>query len=123
MHPWKSTPVPCMNNRLRRHRFERSSSVKRRGKKKTTGLHVTCPRLLAILLTLLDLVRHDAIVFACTLVDLALVPGPLAFGLELVAACTELGNGLLRKQFLERPLLDILLLILLELGDELYCSL
>jgi len=79
--------------------------------------------LLAILLALLDLIRHDAVVFACTLVDLALVPGPLAFGLELVAACAELGDGLLGKQFLKCPLLDILLLVLLELGNKLYCSL
>lgn len=42
----------------------------------------------------------------------------LALLLELVVGSAELRNGLLRKQLLERPLLDVLLFVLLELGDE-----
>lgn len=77
------------------------------------------PSLLAVFLTLLDFVGQNAIVFACALVDLALVPCALAFRLELVTAGAELRDGLLRQKFLKRPLFDILLLVLFELRDEL----
>ena len=50
---------------------------------------------------------------------LALSPGPLTLRLKLVAARAELGNGLLRQQLLERPLLNVLRLVLLELRDKL----
>lgn len=49
---------------------------------------------------------------------LALRPRTLAFRLQLVAARAQLGNSLLREQFLQRPLFDILALVLLELRDE-----
>lgn len=86
-------------------------------------LHRIRSGLLAILLALLDLVGQDAVVFARALVDLALIPCALTLGFELVAAGTELGNGLLRQQLFERPFLNILLFILLELGYELYSPL
>ena len=38
--------------------------------------------------------------------------------LELVIRGTQLGDGLLRKQFLECPFLDVLLLVFLQLGNE-----
>jgi hypothetical protein len=55
-------------------------------------------RLLSILLTLFNLVRQNTGILARALVDLTLVPCPLALGLELVTAGTELGNGLLSKE-------------------------
>jgi hypothetical protein len=42
----------------------------------------------------------------------------LALLLELVVRLAELGDGLLREQLLQRPLLDVLRLVLLELRDE-----
>jgi hypothetical protein len=48
-----------------------------------------------------------------------LIPGSLALSLELVTASTEFSDSLLRQQLLERPFLDILLLVLFELCDEL----
>jgi hypothetical protein len=83
-------------------------------------LHRIRSRLLAILLSLFDLVWQNAVVFAGALVDLTLVPRPLAFVLELLATCAQLCDGLLRQQLLEGPLLDVLLLVLLQLSDELY---
>lgn len=53
---------------------------------------------------------------------LALCPSSLTFSLELIATGAELGNSLFREQFLESPLLDVLSLVLLELGDELHSS-
>ena len=79
--------------------------------------------MLAIFLTLFDFVGQDAVLLACALVDLALVPCTLAFSLELVAAGAEFGDGLFREKLLKCPLLNVLLLILLELGDELNCPL
>jgi hypothetical protein len=81
--------------------------------------HGVGPGLLAAFLALFDLIWQDASVLAGALVDLALVPSSLALGLELVAASTQLCNGLFSKEFLQRPLLDILLLVLLQLCDEL----
>ena len=39
----------------------------------------------------------------------------LAFALELVVGSTELGDGLLGQKLLERPFLDVLLFVLLQL--------
>jgi hypothetical protein len=50
---------------------------------------------------------------------LTLVPGSLAFSLELIATGAQLRNGLLREKLLECPLFNILLFVFLELGDEL----
>lgn len=47
----------------------------------------------------------------------------LAFLFELVVGSTKLRNGLLRKQLLERPLLDVLLFVLLKLSDEMASTL
>ena len=79
--------------------------------------------MLAIFLTLFDFVGQDAILLACTLVDLALVPCTLTLCLELVAAGAEFGDGLLGQQLFERPFFNVLLLVLLELGDELHGAL
>lgn len=49
---------------------------------------------------------------------LQLAVQPLALGLELVIGLAELCYSLLRKQFFQRPLLNVLLLVLLELRDE-----
>lgn len=49
---------------------------------------------------------------------LQLAVQPLALGLELVIGLAELCDGLLRKQLLQRPLLNVLLLVLLKLRDE-----
>jgi hypothetical protein len=43
----------------------------------------------------------------------------LHLGLELIATGAQLGDCLLGEQFLERPFLDVLLLVLFELCDEL----
>lgn len=79
--------------------------------------------MLAVFLALFDLFGKDAVIFARTFVDLALIPGPLALGFEFIAAGTKFGDGLLREQLLKCPLLNVLLLILLELGDELNSAL
>lgn len=79
----------------------------------STSSHLIGTRLLAVVLALLDLVWYDAVVLAGTLVNLALIPGPLAFGFELVAACAEFRDGLLCQQLLKRPLFDVLLLVFL----------
>lgn len=42
----------------------------------------------------------------------------LALLLELVVGAAELGDGLLSKQLLQRPLFNVLLLVFLELRDE-----
>ena len=42
----------------------------------------------------------------------------LALGLQLVIRLAELADGLLRKQLLQRPLLDVLCFILLQLRNE-----
>ena len=54
---------------------------------------------------------------------LDLGPGLRALLLELVARAAELRDGLLGEQLLQRPLFDVLRLVLLELGDELYGAL
>lgn len=43
---------------------------------------------------------------------------PLALLLKLVVGCTKLCYGLLREQLFQRPLFNVLLLVLFELGDE-----
>lgn len=70
-----------------------------------------------------DFVRQDAVVLARTLVNLALVPCTLALCFELVTAGAELGDGLLSQQLLKSPFFNILLLVLLKLGYELYGAL
>lgn len=67
---------------------------------------------LAIVFSLLDLIRYDASILAGTLVDLGFVPCPLALCLEFVTAGAELSNGLLGQKLLQSPLLNVLLLIL-----------
>ena len=47
-----------------------------------------------------------------------LTPSTLAFVLEFVHTPAELSDGLFSEELLERPLLDILGFILLELSDE-----
>ena len=51
--------------------------------------------------------------------SLNLAPSSLALCLQFIIAGAELGNGLLGEQLLERPLFDVLGLILLQLCDEL----
>jgi hypothetical protein len=75
--------------------------------------------LIRIVLALLDLIGYDACILTSTLVDGAFVPSPLAFRFELVAAAAQLSDGLLGEKLFQRPLLDILLLVLLQLCDEL----
>jgi hypothetical protein len=70
-------------------------------------------------LALFNLVWQDPSVLASALVDLALIPGSLALGLELVATSTQFCDGLLSEELLQCPLLDILLLVLFQLGDKL----
>ena len=79
--------------------------------------------MLAVLLPLFDLIWQDTIVFACSLVDLALLPGPLALALEFITASAELGDGLFGEQLFERPLLNVLLLVLFQLSNELNSAL
>lgn len=50
-------------------------------------------------------------------------PRSVALVLEFVARATELGDCLFCEEFLQRPLFDILRLVLLELLDELYSAL
>lgn len=76
-------------------------------------------RLLAVVLSLLDLIGQDAGILAGAFVYMTLVPGSLTIGLELVTASAEFSDGLLCQQLLECPLLDVLLFILFELCDEL----
>jgi hypothetical protein len=45
-------------------------------------------------------------------------PCSLAFCLELVIAGTKLSNGLFGEQLLESPLINVLGLVFLQLGDE-----
>jgi hypothetical protein len=77
----------------------------------------------AVVLPLLDLFRHNASVFAGTLVNLSFVPSSLALGLKLVAAGTQFGDGLFCQELFQCPLLDVLLFVLLQLGDELNSAL
>ena len=49
--------------------------------------------------------------------------GPLALLFELIIGSTEFLDSLLRKELLEGPLLNVLCLVFLEMGDEGYCSL
>lgn len=65
------------------------------------------------------LLRRQASALTRLLPRLDLAPRTLALGLELVVAGAQLGDGLLGQQLLQRPLLDVLVLVLLELGDEL----
>jgi hypothetical protein len=81
--------------------------------------HGVGPGLLTIFLALFDLVWQDASVLAGALVDLALVPSSLALSLELVTASTQLCDGLFGEEFLQSPLLDILLFVFLQLCNEL----
>lgn len=52
--------------------------------------------------------------------QLALGPGALTFVLKFVAAGAELGDGLLGQKLLQSPFLDVLRLVVFELGDELH---
>ena len=79
------------------------------------------------------LVRHNFLAVSRTLILLGvqasalagllprlnLAPRPFTFSLELVIARTEFSNGLLGQELLQRPLLNVLGLVLLELSDEL----
>lgn len=80
-------------------------------------------RLLAVFLALFNLLRENAVVLARAFINLALVPRSLAFCLELVATGAELRNRLLGKQLLQRPFLNVLLLVLFQLRDELHSPL
>jgi hypothetical protein len=53
---------------------------------------------------------------------LALGPCALALTLELVAARAEFRDGLLSEELLQRPLFDVLGLVVFELRDELYSA-
>lgn len=79
--------------------------------------------MLAVFLAFFDFIRQDAVVLACALVNLALVPCTLALCFEFVTAGAELGDGLLSQKLLKRPLFNILLLILLKLSYKLYGAL
>lgn len=50
---------------------------------------------------------------------LRLMVQAVTFLLELVVGGAELRDGLFGQELFQRPLLDVLLLVLLELGDEL----
>lgn len=82
-------------------------------------LHLARTILVVVVFALFDLIGDNTRIFASALVDCALVPRSLAFGLELVAASAKFGNGLLCEKLLEGPFLDVLLLVLLQLCDEL----
>jgi hypothetical protein len=77
----------------------------------------------AVVLPLLDLFRHNASVFAGTLVNLSFVPSSLALGFEFVTAGTQFSDGLFCQELFQCPLLDVLLFVLLQLGDELNSAL
>lgn len=77
----------------------------------------------AVVLPLLDFFRHNASILTGTLVNLGLVPSSLALGLELVTTGTQFGDGLFCQKLLQCPLLNVLLLVLLQLGDELNSAL
>ena len=70
-----------------------------------------------------DLVGKDAVILARALVNLALIPSPLAFSFKFVTTSAELGDSLLRQELLECPLLNVLLFVLLQLSDELHGAL
>ncbi len=65
------------------------------------------------------LLRGQTSTLASLLPGLDFSPCSLTLGLQLVIAGTEFGNSLLSEELLEGPLLDVLRLVLLELGDEL----
>lgn len=75
--------------------------------------------LIRLIALVLELLRYNAGVLAGLLPYFGFGPGALAFCLELVTASTELCDGLLRQKLLQRPLLDVLRLVLLELCDKL----
>jgi hypothetical protein len=64
------------------------------------------------------LLWHQPLALACLLPGLTLGPGALAFRLQLVIACAQLGDGLFREELLECPLLNVLRLVFLQLCDE-----
>lgn len=55
---------------------------------------------------------------ACLLPCLNLTPRTLTLLLQLVVASTELGDSLFSEKLLQCPLLNVLRLIVLQLGDE-----
>jgi hypothetical protein len=67
---------------------------------------------------ILGLRRLEPRILGDTLPGLKLAVEALALLLELVVGLTELGDGLFGEQFLESPFLNVLLFVLLELGDE-----
>ena len=60
---------------------------------------------------------------ARALPDVKLAFGGLSLGLEAVTAARQFGDGLIQQQLLQRPLLDVLVFVLLQLRDVLHCSL
>lgn len=71
----------------------------------------------------LVLIRDNAVLSACTLPDLGLLFGLLRLCLEPITARTEFRNGLVQQEFLQRPLLDVLVFVILELGYVLHRAL
>lgn len=72
---------------------------------------------------LIILLRVQSSTLARLLPRLNLAPRTFALRLQLIIARAELCNSLLSKKFLQSPLLDILVLVLLELSDELHGAL
>jgi hypothetical protein len=87
----------------------------------TSNHHGYCP---LVVLTVCVVTRIDADTSSLSrfLPLLAFLPRPLAFCFELVATTAKLSDRLLSQKLFERPLFDILGLVLLELSDELYSS-
>lgn len=71
-----------------------------------------------IALSVPDLVWYDAVSRTCTLVDFSFSPGALGICLEFVATGGEFGDSLFGEKLLECPFLNVLCLVLLELGYE-----
>jgi hypothetical protein len=69
------------------------------------------------------LLRGQTSTLAGLLPRLDLTPCALTLGLQLVIAGTEFGDGLLSQELLKGPLLNVLSLVLLELGNELNSTL
>lgn len=89
------------------------------GKRRSGGLIGRKVRLLASNVRLLLVGRLQASVLCSLLPRLQLAEEAVALLLELVVGGTELGNSLLSQELLQGPFLNVLLLIVLELGDEL----
>jgi hypothetical protein len=66
---------------------------------------------------------YNSMVRTCTLPDLGFLFRLLRLCLEPITARAEFGNGLVQQEFLQRPLLNVLTFVILELGNVLHRAL